>query len=191
MVRSIKEEQLGEQEQEPAQAEAVMSIERLQELQAQYEKEEPTKRVRLAKPRKLAGRQYRLVTDFEAGEIWRRTHEGQSTTVIAKALYMRQPTVFHALKRMRERGGLHVDARMLNGRKTATKITPSVAKMLLSQEVLERWSGLFVSQRLAILRHNHDVHIGATTLKDFYRKHKVKYLRVSYQYYQALARGPA
>jgi len=63
--------------------------------------------------------------------------------------------------------------------------------MLLSQEVLERLSGLFVSQRLTILRHNHDVHIGATTLKDFYRKHKVKYLRVSYQYYQALARGPA
>jgi len=53
--------------------------------------------------------------------------------------------VFLALKRMRERDGLHVDARMLNGRKTATKITRDTAKMLLSQAVLERWSGLFLS----------------------------------------------
>ena len=32
--------------------------------------------------------------------------------------------------------------------------------------------------------------LAAATLKDFYRKHKVKFLRVSYQYYQALKKGP-
>jgi hypothetical protein len=36
---------------------------------------------------------------------------------------------------------------------------------------------------VAKLRNEHGVHIGASTLKDFYRKHKVKFLRVSYQYY--------
>ena len=36
----------------------------------------------------------------------------------------------------------------------------------------------------------HDVHISTSTLRQFYKKHKVKYLRVSYQYYQALTRGP-
>ena len=93
---------------------------------------------------------------------------------------MKQPTVFLALKRMRERGGLHVDARMLNGRKTATKITPTVRKMLLSQVVLERWSGLFLSQRVAILKHLHQVDISVSTLRVFYKKYKIKYLRVSY-----------
>ena len=58
---------------------------------------------------------------------------------------MRPPTVFYSLKRMRERNGMHIDGRMLNGRKTATKITPTAAKMLLSQDVLQRWSGLFLS----------------------------------------------
>ena len=140
----------------------------------------PEVKRRIFKPRKVAQRQYRLVTDFEAGEIWKRALEGQSTTVIAKALFMRQPTVFFALKRMRERGGLHVDARMLNGRKTATKITPTVRKMLLSQVVLERWSGLFLSQRVAILKHLHQVNISVSTLRVFYKKYKIKYLRVSY-----------
>jgi hypothetical protein len=45
---------------------------------------------------------------------------------------MRVPTVFYSYKRMLERNGNHIDARMLNGRQTKTKITPQVARMLLS-----------------------------------------------------------
>ena len=100
---------------------------------------------------------------------------------------MRQPTVFQALKRMRERDGHHIDARMLNGRKTARKITPKIAELLLSQRTLQNWSGLFISQRVMLLRNLHGVRIAVSTLKDFYKRHKVKYLRVSYQYYQAQA----
>jgi hypothetical protein len=37
---------------------------------------------------------------------------------------------------MLERNGNHIDARLLNGRKTKKKITPEVARMLLSQEKL-------------------------------------------------------
>ena len=103
---------------------------------------------------------------------------------------MRQPTVFHALKRMRERDGHHIDARMLNGRKTARKITPKIAELLLSQRTLQNWSGLFISQRVMLLRNLHGVRIAVSTLKDFYKRHKVKYLRVSYQYYQAQAVPP-
>ena len=45
---------------------------------------------------------------------------------------MRVATVFYSYKRMLERNGHHIDARLLNGRKTKTKITPQVARMLLS-----------------------------------------------------------
>ena len=93
---------------------------------------------------------------------------------------MRVTTVFYSYKRMLERNGYHIDARMMNGRKTKTKITPEVAKMLLSQQTLQAWSGLFVSQRVAKLRNEHDVDISSSTLKQFYKKHKVKFLRVSY-----------
>jgi hypothetical protein len=103
---------------------------------------------------------------------------------------MRVSTVFHSHKKMQERDGHHIDARIMNGRKTKTKITPEVAKMLLSQETLQAWSGLFVSQRVAKLQNEHNVIISASTLKQFYKKHKVKFLRVSYQYYQALKKGP-
>ena len=50
---------------------------------------------------------------------------------------MRVATVFYSYKRMLERNGHHIDARLMNGRKTKTKITPQVAKMLLSQETLQ------------------------------------------------------
>ena len=103
---------------------------------------------------------------------------------------MRVQTVFYSYKRMLERNGHHIDARLLNGRKTKTKITPPVAKMLLSQETLQAWSGLFLSQRVAKLRSEHDVDISASALKQFYKKNKVKFLKVSYQYYQALKKGP-
>jgi transposase len=103
---------------------------------------------------------------------------------------MRVTTVFYSYKRMLERNGHHIDARLMNGRKTKTKITPPVAKMLLSQETLQAWSGLFLSQRVAKLRSEHDVDISASGLKQFYKKHKVKFLKVIYQYYQALKKGP-
>ena len=103
---------------------------------------------------------------------------------------MRVPTVFYSYKRMLERNGNHIDARILNGRKTKTKITPEVARMLLSQKTLQEWSGLFVSQRVAKLRNEHNVVISTSALKQFYKKNKVKFLRVSYQYYQALRKGP-
>ena len=43
---------------------------------------------------------------------------------------------------------------------------------------------------MAKLRNEHNVIISSSALKQFYKKHKVKYLRVSYQYYQALKKGP-
>ena len=58
---------------------------------------------------------------------------------------MRVATVFYSYQRMLERNGNHIDARLMNGRKTKTKITPEVAKMLLSQQTLQAWSGFFVS----------------------------------------------
>jgi hypothetical protein len=82
---------------------------------------------------------------LEAQEIWKRRQRGQSYYEIAKALFMRHTTVFHSYKKMLERDGHHIDARIMNGRKTKTKITPEVAKMLLSQETLQAWSGLFLS----------------------------------------------
>ena len=43
---------------------------------------------------------------------------------------------------------------------------------------------------MAKLQNEHNVIISTSTLKQFYKKHKVKFLRVSYQYYQAFKKGP-
>ena len=83
------------------------------------------------------------MTDLDAQQIWARKQAGESFAQIAKALFMRVSTVFYSYQRMLERNGHHIDARLMNGRKT--KITPEVAKMLLSQQTLQAWSGLFVS----------------------------------------------
>jgi len=73
------------------------------------------------------------VSDLDAQQIWARKQAGESYAQIAKALRMRVNTVFYSYQRMLERDGNHIDARLMNGRKTKTKITPDVAKMLLSQ----------------------------------------------------------
>ena len=69
------------------------------------------------------------------------------------------------IKRMKLRDGNHIDARILNGRKTVRKITPQVEKLLLDHKTLQSWSGLFIRQRIVLLRANHNVHIHDSTLK--------------------------
>ena len=59
--------------------------------------------------------------------------KARSYAQIAKALFMRVNTVFYSYQRMLERNGNHIDTRLMYGRKTKTKITPEVNKMLLSQ----------------------------------------------------------
>ena len=166
------------------------SMEHLDKLRTLYEKQPAAPKRRRGKKRKATIRRYKAVTEKEAAEIWSRHHRGQSASTIARELLLRQPTVFQAIKRMKLRNGHHIDARILNGRKTVRKITPAVEKLLLDHKTLQSWSGLFIRQRIMLLRANHNVHIGDSTLKDFYKKHKVKYLRVSYQYHQGLAVSP-
>jgi len=81
MVKVSKEEN-EESEEEASQPIPIceLGIEQLQQLKALFEKEEPDTVRRIRKPRKVAQRQYRLVTDFDAGEIWRRSLEKQSAT---------------------------------------------------------------------------------------------------------------
>ena len=166
------------------------SMEHLEQLRTLFEKQPAAASRRRGKKRKVAPRRYKAVTEKEAAEIWSRYHRGQTASTIARELLLRQPTVFHAIKRMRLRDGHHIDARILNGRKTVRKITPAVEKLLLAHQTLQSWSGLFIRQRIVLLRTNHNVHIHDSTLKEFYKKHKIKYLRVSYQYNQGLAVSP-
>jgi IS30 family transposase len=124
------------------------------------------------------------VTDREAERIWKLRSEGFSFTHIAKQLYMRVNTVFYSYRKLLERGGYHIDGRMLNGQKSKTfKITKELKKVLLSHSLLQKWSGFTISQRLKLIEVDHNVVLGHTTLKDFYKKHGVKYLQVSYMYY--------
>ena len=73
MVKTRKDldEESEEEAPQPVQI-GELGIEKLQQLQALFEKEEPVEKKRVRKPKKVAQRQYRLVSDHEAGEIWRR-----------------------------------------------------------------------------------------------------------------------
>ena len=53
-----------------------LGIDRLEQLRDQYVKPEPARKPPRARKRKKAGRRYRLVTDQEAAEIWRRAELG-------------------------------------------------------------------------------------------------------------------
>ena len=85
---------------------------------------------------------------------------------------------------MLKREGQHIDGRILNGRNSfKTNIDSNLRKFLLRHSVLQKWSGFTISQRVKLIALEHHVALGETTLKDFYKKHKVKYLQVSYMYY--------
>ena len=104
---------------------------------------------------------------------------------------MRVQTVHSTYRRMLARDGHHIDGRIMNGRKSfKSKVDENLKTFLLSHSVLQKWSGLTISQRVKLIELEHNVVLGCTTLKDFYKKHKVKYLQVSYMYYQAFKKGP-
>ena len=122
---------------EPSQAPPVAGIhlsrERLQQLRRVSVKEKTVKAPkRIRKPKKQRQRSNRAVTDRDAQEIWNRRQAGQSYPQIARALLMRVQTVHYSYRKMLERGCTHIDRRLFNGRKTKSKITPALAKMLLS-----------------------------------------------------------
>ncbi len=116
---------------------------------------------------------------------------GLSYPVIAKQLTHKTMTVYTALRRYEARDLLHVDHRILNGQDNKRrKITAKLEEFLLSDKVLQKWSGLFISQRCMLLDLDHNVKIAESTLRQFYVKHHVKNLTVSYNYAQAMNRGP-
>ena len=79
----------------------LLPLERLQQLKrVSYKDPQLVKAKRVRQPRKKAQRQYRLVTAHEAAEIWRRRLEGETFPMIAKALFMRIPTVFYSFRNM-------------------------------------------------------------------------------------------
>ena len=57
---------------------------------------------------------------------------------IGLKLHLSPLTVFYAWKRYRSRQNQHIDFRQHNGRSTPRKITPEIAKYLLSYETLQR-----------------------------------------------------
>jgi len=79
MVKFREEEDLSEEEASQPIPVCDMTTLKLRTLQEQFEKPEPVRRKRVFKPRKKAERQYRLVTQLEAEQIWRRSQAGQST----------------------------------------------------------------------------------------------------------------
>lgn len=60
----------------------------------------------------------------------------------------------------------------------------------MDYDVLQKWSGLTLSQRIRLIERDHNIVLGGCTLRDFYRKHEIKYLQVSYMYYQAFKKSP-
>jgi DNA-binding CsgD family transcriptional regulator len=108
----------------------------LDRLRTLFEKQPAAPSRRRGKKRKGAIRRYKAVTENEAVEIWSRYLRGQTASTIARELLLRQNTVFMAIKRMRLRDGHHIDAQILNGRKTVRKITPAVEKLLLDHKTL-------------------------------------------------------
>ena len=62
---------------------------------------------------------------------------------------------------MLAREGQHIDGRIMNGRKSfKSKIDEDLKKFLLSYEVLQKWSGLTISQRLRLIELEHHVVLG-------------------------------
>jgi hypothetical protein len=152
-------------------------------LNQQFEKEPPPPKIR-KKRLHFVCRENRSITEADAERIVFLREQGFNFKYISQCLYLRHTTVFMAYRRMQLREGHHIDGRIVNGRKNPlTKITPELSAFLLNNDVLQKWSGLTLSQRIRLIERDHNIVMGGCTLRDFYRKHEIKYLQVSYMYY--------
>jgi transposase len=106
---------------------------------------------------------------------------------IAKRMLLPVSTVYNALRRF-ERDGLSFVDRRRNNFKRAhqgrLKIKGAVKDYLLSYEVLTEWAPLSLDKRVKLLAQM-GVHVRPHTLSLFYRRHKVTYRVVKYEFSRA------
>jgi len=120
-----------------------------------------------------------------------RPPEGAKTVAtyrsIGKRLHMPPNTVFRALKRYRGDGLRFVERRKLNFRKSwegRVKLKGAVRDYLLSHEVLSDWAPLSLEKRVKLLAQL-GVRVAPHTLSAFYRRNKVSYRVVKYEFSRA------
>ena len=106
---------------------------------------------------------------------------------IAKRLHMPPGTVFRALKRYRRDGLRYVDRKRLNFRKSwegRVKLKGAVQDFLLSHAVLCEWAPHSLEKRVKLLAQM-GVRVAPHTLSAFYRRNKVTYRVVKYEFSRA------
>ena len=106
---------------------------------------------------------------------------------IAKLMYLPLSTVYNAIKRYEKDGLQFVDRRRHNFKRASegrVKIKGSVQDYLLSHQVLTEWAHLNLLQRVKKLR-DLGVAVTARTLSLFYRRHRVTYRVVKYEFSRA------
>ena len=106
---------------------------------------------------------------------------------IAKLMYLPLSTVYNAIKRYEKDGLKFVDRRRTNFKRASegrVKIKDNVKDYLLSNEVLTEWAHLNLDQRVKKLR-DLGVYVAPHTLSLFYRRHRVTYRVVKYEFSRA------
>ena len=106
---------------------------------------------------------------------------------IARKLYLPVATVFTALKRYQRDKLCFIDRRKTNLKASwerQRKIKGAVSDYLLSYEVLNDWAPLNLNQRVKMLR-DLGVFVAPLTLSQFYRRNKVTYRVVKYEFSRA------
>lgn len=106
---------------------------------------------------------------------------------IARLMYLPVSTVYNAIKRYEKDGLKFVDRRRNNFKSSwerRTKIKGKVKDYLLSHEVLTEWAHLNLDQRVKKLR-DLGVSVAPHTLSLFYRRHRVTYRVVKYEFSRA------
>ena len=106
---------------------------------------------------------------------------------IAKRMYLPVSTVYNALRRFENDKLQFVDRRRTNFKRAwegRIKIKGAVKDYLLSHEVLSEWASLSLDKRVKKLAQL-GVYVRPHTLSLFYRRHKVTYRVVKYEFSRA------
>ena len=99
-------------------------------------------------------------------------------------MYLPVSTVYNALRRFERDGLRFVDRRRSNFKRAhegRLKIKGAVKDYLLSHEVLSEWAHLNLDQRVKLLAQL-GVQVRPHTLSLFYRRHKVTYRVIKYEF---------
>ena len=109
------------------------------------------------------------MTDFSRPQL--------SYTALTRRFSISVSTVCYVINSFLKNGHRIIDRRCFNHRTRRVIGSPELEKWLICKSTLERWAALSMDARARKLYNEHGVYVHPSTLRKFYRRHRIRFTK--------------